>query len=456
MGYQVTTAGSGLYVRRLPASHKLVSTFAIGALLSHAALASAAESDAKLGVGLELGGGTMLSSYQRNMLGYDKDIQTTLSGSYRVIPPLDIRLDLRTWWFPSSQGFGRATLIGAGLRYWFVDGDVGAALVEGTLGAGVNGSNLRFMFDAAAGYAFHTSPSLDVGPVFRYGQVAAGGSDDPYSAKFWSLGFLAIYRFGGQEPLRASPSGPAGEPTSAPSPEKPATEKLADRDGDGVDDLHDACPDVPKGPKANPDQPGCPDGDFDKDGVVDHEDLCPAEPIGLHPDPAKKGCPLADRDGDSVPDIDDHCPDKAGAPSPDPKRNGCPGLAKVEAGKIQIKTPVFFSSNKDKILPKSFPVLSAVADALRVIPNIKRVDVQGHTDAQGKAERNLDLSQRRADSVRTWLVSHGVEPERLEAHGFGGERPVATNKTSKGRASNRRVEFLIIDPPPVAGVVRPE
>ena len=195
-----------------------------------------------------------------------------------------------------------------------------------------------------------------------------------------------------------------------------------------------------------------PTGDFDKDGVVDHEDQCPADPPGLHPDPSRKGCPLADRDGDSVPDVDDHCPDKAGAPSPDPLRNGCSGARQGRgAGKIVIKTPVFFASNKDRILPKSNPVLSAVADALRATPNIKRVDVQGHTDAQGKAERNRDLSQRRADSVRTWLVAHGVESERVEAHGFGGDRPVATNKTSKGRASNRRVEFLIVDPAPPTG-----
>jgi len=100
-------------------------------------------------------------------------------------------------------------------------------------------------------------------------------------------------------------------------------------------------------------------------------------------------------------------------------------------------------------------VLSAVADALRATPNIKRLDVEGHTDAQGKAESNVDLSRRRAESVRRWLASHGVEAERLEAHGFGGGRPVATNKTSTGRAANRRVEFVILDPAPTAGETPP-
>jgi len=421
-----------------------------------AARVTAARDEAKLAVGVELGGGTMLSSYQRNTLGYDKDIQAAVTGSYRLLPSLDLVLSVRTWWFPSSLGYGRATLLGGGARYSLLDGDVGAALVDASLGVGINGSNARFMFDIGAGYAFHVADALDVGPMLRYGQVAAGGSDDPYSAKFWSLGVLALYRFGGGEaPAPTSTAPRAEEPAAPAAPVKAAPAPVADRDHDGVDDLHDACPDLAAGPKPNPDQAGCPDGDFDKDGVVDHEDQCPAEAAGLHPDPAKKGCPLADRDGDSVPDVDDHCPDKAGSPNPDPKRNGCPGLTKVEGGKIQIKTPVFFASSKDTILPRSFPVLSAVADALRATPNIKRLDVQGHTDSQGKAEGNLDLSRRRAESVRSWLAGHGVEAERLESHGFGGERPVATNKTSTGRAANRRVEFVIVDPAPAVGETPP-
>jgi len=418
--------------------------------------ASADEDQRPFSVGLELAAGSMLSAYQRDTLGYDKDLQAALVGGYSLVPNLDIELAFRNWWFPSSRGYGRATLVGAGVRDRLFDGDVGAAFLEGTLGLGLNGSNARFMFDVGAGYGFHLTDTLDLGPILRYGQVAAGGADAPESAKFWSLGAAATYRFGGS-PGHESPApkapGDNGQ-TAAPTVAVASVERPSDRDHDGVDDLHDACPDVPQGAKPNPDKAGCPDGDFDKDGVVDHEDQCPADASGLHPDPAKPGCPLADRDGDSVPDAEDHCPDKAGAPSPDPKRNGCPGLVKIDAGQIEIKTPVFFATNNDTILRRSFRVLTAVADVLRATPNIKRVDVQGHTDAQGNAEHNLDLSRRRAERVRLWLIIHGVEAARLEAHGFGGDRPVATNKTGAGRATNRRVEFLITDPALASGATQ--
>jgi outer membrane protein OmpA-like peptidoglycan-associated protein len=108
--------------------------------------------------------------------------------------------------------------------------------------------------------------------------------------------------------------------------------------------------------------------------------------------------------------------------------------------------PVFFATNKDVILPKSFPVLQAVANALAVETNIKHISIEGHTDNRGKPDANRDLSERRAKSVMKWLIEHQVAAERLEAHGFGPDRPIDTNKTSAGRAANRRVEFRIIEP----------
>ncbi len=227
-------------------------------------------------------------------------------------------------------------------------------------------------------------------------------------------------------------------------------EPPADRDGDEVLDKDDACPDVPKGPQPDPSRRGCPAQDSDKDGVIDPLDQCLFEAAGLFPDPDRPGCPLADRDGDGVPDVRDACPDKAGAPSPYPKRNGCPGLVEVKSGQLVIMKPVFFAADKDVILAKSFPVLQAVADALEALPSIKHVVIEGHTDAQGKFARNLDLSERRAKSVMKWLFAKGIEPSRLEAKGYGQTRPIASNKTAAGRAKNRRVEFHIIEAPAAA------
>lgn len=147
----------------------------------------------------------------------------------------------------------------------------------------------------------------------------------------------------------------------------------------------------------------------------------------------------------------DRCPDQAGAPSADPARNGCPGLVRVQNGYIQITTPVFFATNRDRILPRSFPVLTAVAETLRANAEIRRVSIEGHTDDVGPDARNMGLSERRAQSVQRWLVEHGVEAARLEAHGFGETRPLVNPTGLRGRAQrdaraqNRRVDFRILD-----------
>lgn len=239
------------------------------------------------------------------------------------------------------------------------------------------------------------------------------------------------------------PDEPAG---AHPDPKRPGC-PAKDSDGDGVYDYEDQCPDTPAGPHPDPNKKGCPAIDSDGDGFFDYEDECPQVPAGVHPDPAHKGCPKPDRDHDTVPDDVDACPDKPGAPSPDPKKNGCPGLVEVKNGVIVIFQPVFFATGKDKILPKSYPVLNAVADALKAEPEIKRVMVEGHTDDVGKASKNMELSDRRAKSVLTYLVQHGVSSERLDSQGYGDSKPVASNKTRKGKAANRRVEFHIVDPP---------
>lgn len=218
-----------------------------------------------------------------------------------------------------------------------------------------------------------------------------------------------------------------------------------DGDGDGVADATDVCPSVPAGAHPDPARTGCPLTDSDADGIFDPFDLCPQEPVGPLPDPAKKGCPLPDRDADTVGDADDACPDKAGAPHPDARKNGCPGLVQVREGKLVILKPVFFATNRDKVLAKSFAVLSAVADALLAQPQVRRIRVEGHTDDRGNAQKNTLLSQRRAESVRMFLINRGVAAERLEAVGYGPSEPIETNKTSRGRAANRRVEFEILE-----------
>lgn len=272
------------------------------------------------------------------------------------------------------------------------------------------------------------------------------------------------------------PTVPMGE---RPDPERRGC-PLGDQDGDGVSDREDTCPRVAAGKSPDAQRPGCPALDTDQDGVLDREDLCPREAAGerpdarrpgcpaldsdkdgvpdgvdqcpliaasLSPDPQRPGCPLPDRDDDSVPDVSDACPDVAGAPHPDPKKNGCPGMVGVKGGQLLIVQPVYFATDEDVILAQSFPVLQSVADALVAKPEIRRLAVEGHTDDRGTSEHNQDLSDRRARSVRRFLEEHGVAAERLESRGFGTSKPLADNASAEGRASNRRVEFIIKDPP---------
>jgi outer membrane protein OmpA-like peptidoglycan-associated protein len=207
-----------------------------------------------------------------------------------------------------------------------------------------------------------------------------------------------------------------------------------DTDKDGLQDSADKCP-TEAGPA---ERQGCPVRDADKDGIVDEQDSCPNE-AGI---PELKGCPAKDTDGDTVADHLDNCPSEAGPAD----NQGCPAKQKqmvaIQQGRIEIKETVYFDTAKATIQARSFKLLDQVAKLLTAHPEMEKVSIEGHTDNAGKPEANLKLSQRRAEAVRDYLIKKGVAPQRLEAKGFGQERPIAPNSTAKGRATNRRVDFI--------------
>jgi OmpA-OmpF porin, OOP family len=218
-----------------------------------------------------------------------------------------------------------------------------------------------------------------------------------------------------------------------------------DRDGDGIADPEDACPDKP-GPRSDdPKTNGCPPPDRDGDGVLDADDACPDEPGDKTDDPKTNGCPPPkDRDGDGILDDEDACPDAPGPINEDPKKNGCP-VARVEKGQIRIREQVQFAYNSANILKTSNFILEAVKNILDSNSQIKKVQVQGHTDSKGGDAFNLALSKRRAQAVVSWLVKNGIDKQRLEAQGLGETTPLDSNDTEEGRAANRRVEFHITE-----------
>ena len=220
----------------------------------------------------------------------------------------------------------------------------------------------------------------------------------------------------------------------------------ADRDGDGILDDDDACPDEPGVASDDPEKNGCPPPpDRDGDGILDDDDACPDEPGVASDDPQKNGCPPPqDRDGDGIFDDDDACPDQAGKPNEDPKKNGCPIAIKTEE-KIEILQRVEFETNKAVLRPESDEVLEAVRKVLEDNPDVTKILVEGHTDDRGADYYNLALSKRRAAAVVKWLTDHGIAAGRLTSQGFGETKPIDSNDTEEGRQNNRRVEFRIIE-----------
>jgi OOP family OmpA-OmpF porin len=261
------------------------------------------------------------------------------------------------------------------------------------------------------------------------------------------------------------------EPTPAPG----------DRDGDGIPDNVDKCPDEPENYNGYQDEDGCPDDpDTDGDGIPDSRDQCVLQPedkdgyqdsdgcpdpdndLDTIPDEKDKdpvtgkscandpedpdgfedadGCPELDNDKDGVPDLEDMCPNEPGPAT----NKGCPlkpSLVVVTDTEIKILQQIHFQFDKDKIRPESFKILDAVADVLKSYPKI-RIEIQGHTDNKGSAVYNKNLSDRRAAAVLKYLTSHGIDSSRLVSHGYGMEKPLVDNDTDQNRALNRRVQFI--------------
>ncbi|GAA4748054.1 OmpA family protein [Flavisolibacter ginsenosidimutans] len=206
---------------------------------------------------------------------------------------------------------------------------------------------------------------------------------------------------------------------------------VPDTDKDGIDDEHDKCPTVPGTAKYN----GCPVPDTDGDGINDEEDKCPTV-AGVA---RYNGCPVPDTDGDGVNDEEDKCPTVPGTKA----NNGCPEVTKEMEKKMNYAAKrIFFVTGSAKLSSRSDAALNEVIKILNDDKNVK-LSIEGHTDNVGKADYNKTLSDKRANSVKTYLVNHGVDESRLTAEGFGLERPVASNKTSAGRAQNRRVELKL-------------
>ncbi len=221
--------------------------------------------------------------------------------------------------------------------------------------------------------------------------------------------------------------------------------------GLAYDSLKRSCQTGPEDFDGFEDNDNCMDPDNDQDGLLDEIDDCPNSAEDLDGYQDDDGCPDWDNDGDGVPDQLDSCPmipedkddyeDEDGCPEEGP---GKPTV-KITDTQLLLSSKIYFDFNKVVVNKVSYPILDALAEALVSNSYIKKVRVEGHTDNEGTAEYNMDLSKQRAKAVVDYLIDKGVDSARLAFEGYGLTMPKASNQTEEGRAINRRVEFTILD-----------
>lgn len=270
-------------------------------------------------------------------------------------------------------------------------------------------------YNAGAGFKRHLTENLSLRAEARMFY----GNDS--NNKDTLLNFGLVYLFGG-------------------SSSSYVEESNYDSDGDGIADSKDQCPNSSAG--ANVDGSGCvivaaavTTKDSDNDGIEDNADQCPNTPANRTVDAT--GCEL-DADADSVVDGDDKCPETpAGAKIDD---TGCPlEIASTITQTLHVKFP-----NNSSVVPNSSKAeIKELAEFMTSYP-LTKVTIEGHTDSSGEAKYNQYLSEKRAKSIAKILVDeNGIDSARVEAVGYGEEKPLADNSTAEGRKKNRRVEAVI-------------
>jgi OOP family OmpA-OmpF porin len=305
----------------------------------------------------------------------------------------------------------------------------------------------------------------DVDPEMHFGLGAKYAFDEVVGLRLDLRDNLIQKNEASQGTLVHNPEVLLGIAFSVRSPRPVPPPPPADADGDGVPDDKDACIN-----SAGPKPGGCPD--TDGDGFFDDKDACIDEKGS-----APCGCPPRDADGDKVIDELDRCPNDPGpmegCPDPDSDRDGvlgaadkCPDKPETKNGfedddgcpdelpeRVKQFTGVIkgieFDRGTEKIRPISASTLDGAASVLTEFGAL-RVLITGHTDSDGGHDFNVDLSKRRAESVKAYLVGKGVAEDRIETRGAGPDEPIADNKSAAGKQKNRRIEFKLLETKPTA------
>lgn len=328
--------------------------------------------------------------------------------------------------------------------------------LSAAFGAAFTGRVVAPILDAFIGYDFELSKVLSLGPTLGYMLVIQTDKEGPRTdnASMGLFGVHGTFDFGAAEPKLEDRDHDGILDKVDKCPDKPEdTDGFEDADGcpeldndeDTIRDVDDHCPLDPEDMDEFEDENGCPDPDNDQDRVLDAVDKCPMDPEDLDDYQDEDGCPDPDNDLDGIPDLKDLCPNEPETKNGIADNDGCPDeeSIRVVGDKIELDQKIHFWTNSDRIRAMSYPVLDKLARFLVTHPEYIKVDIGGHADDRGDEEFNLELSKRRAASIRTFLIERGVGQDRLQSEGYGSSRPLVEGKTEHAWFMNRRVEFVV-------------
>ena len=220
-----------------------------------------------------------------------------------------------------------------------------------------------------------------------------------------------------------------------------------DNDGDGLPDAVDKCPLDAEDKDGFQDEDGCPDKDNDNDGIPDTQDKCPNEPEDKDGFQDLDGCPDPDNDLDGILDAQDKCPNEPETINGIQDDDGCPdrgdALVAVTPSALEATEAVQFTGTK--IAKGSTNLLGQVAATLRAHQEIVRLKIVAHVQPSGDTDRDQDLSEKRAQAVRDWLIAWGIPQTRLSAQGLGGQKPLVPRGAKNAQMINDRIEMIILE-----------
>lgn len=357
----------------------------------------------------------MVGGLDMESSSYDPEVNYTLGGGYNY--DANLSSEFRLGYAEENNGpDSDVALAYLGAIYHLLPEE---RLVP-YLAAGVGGllidesnadSDLFLQLNYGAGLKYFINENMALNTEVRHMLATSG---EPNNVMY---GAGLIFYFGGDKPAPA--------PVAAP-----VVQAAIDSDGDGVIDELDQCPHTPAG--VSVDSNGCP-LDSDGDGVFDSFDKCPTTPAGVKVD--MQGCALPiDSDGDGVLDNADRCP------------NSAPGAHVDEYGcQLALTLLIQFDTDKEVIRPQHIQDMVNAAAFINKYPG-ETVMIAGHTDSDGSAEYNQQLSQRRAQAVSNYLIdNHGINVDQVIVKGFGESQPAVENNSAANKQQNRRVELSLFN-----------